>query len=116
GTGAVDPDTDVRSLGFDSLAALRVAQWLYTAHGATLRADIALGAGTPAAMAKLSAAGEPGEPVGRSDVVETTLPTEGQVALWLDNHANPERALGNIVVFGYRMTGDIDAKRLAAAV
>ena len=58
GTGAVDPDTDVRSLGFDSLAQLR--QSLFKAYPHFQRID-EIATGSPTDIEKLAGVG--GTPV-----------------------------------------------------
>jgi amino acid adenylation domain-containing protein len=115
GVATVETDAGLWSMGLDSLAAMRLVRRLYTDHGLALRADAALHAGTVAALAKLAAqSARPSR--AETGAAEVSVPTTGQLALWLDGQVRPELALGNLVLFGFRMTGPLDTTRLTEAI
>lgn len=96
GLSTVERGAPLWRLGFDSLAALRLVQWLYSGHGVRLRADAVLRAETPEAIAALVTESP--------DVAQ--VPTDGQQSLWLDEQLRPGHAMANVVLLGYRLGVD----------
>ncbi|MER6897019.1 amino acid adenylation domain-containing protein, partial [Amycolatopsis sp. NPDC000740] len=115
GLGGVTAEDDLRALGLDSFGAARLARVLFEENDLSLPVRDFLRHGTPAAIAAAHHSGSR-PPAAVVSPAGTLVPTEQQVAMWLYDFAWPERSLANVVLFAYRIRGDLDPHRLAAAL
>ncbi|MEV4380660.1 AMP-binding protein [Streptosporangium sp. NPDC049644] len=113
GLDALGLDTDLRSIGLDSLAAIRLSHRLLDL-GIGIGADVVLRAGSAVRIARESAAGNGSEAI--STIAEAGGLSDAQISLWLDGLMRPEHAIGNVLVLAYRLVPAPPAEALADAL